>query len=180
MSSLYRWLVTAFIAFGAGAVFSASVPYFADFEEGIGPEWSEALWDSSQPYHFTAFSGRFGTTNQVLTLSDFEVGETYTVGFDLYVIDAWNNAQSVRVVIDEDILFDESFANSGTQTNPRQPDEGRDHLGFNSGNHDTIYRHLQVTFTAATATVEIEFHGINVGDIAARSWGARQCQRHPR
>src|SRR5690349_10007007 len=68
----------------------ATVPYSTDFESGIGAEWSVATRDTSAPATFTAFSGRFSNDSQTLSLTGLTSGTSYTIFFDLYIIDSWD------------------------------------------------------------------------------------------
>jgi hypothetical protein len=70
-------------------------PVFGDdFEAGAKPEWSLSTTDASVPGVFTRFSGRFGNTTQTLNLSGLTAGQTYTLSFDLYVLDSWDGSST--------------------------------------------------------------------------------------
>src|SRR5688572_27244449 len=83
------------ILFGAVAAKSAAqtpapVPYSANFEAGVGAEWSFTNRDASASA-FTAFTGRFANAEaQTLSLTGLSSGTAYTVSFDFYAIDSWD------------------------------------------------------------------------------------------
>ena len=54
---------------------AGGVPYFTDFESGIGPEWVYASVDGSEP-RFTRFTGRFGNQAQLLVLNNLVIGQS--------------------------------------------------------------------------------------------------------
>src|ERR1043166_9146436 len=157
-----------------------SVPYFTDFESGVGPEWASPVLDSSYPATFTKFTGRFGNNAQSLTLTNLVVGQSYTVGFDLYIIDTWDGAGGpdyFNVLVNGFNLFHETFSNynqdppNQPQSYLGQPDSGRVDMGFASGYVDAIYRNVEVTFIASNATAQITFQGENLEGLSNESWG---------
>ncbi|MCX8155476.1 MAG: FG-GAP-like repeat-containing protein [Verrucomicrobiae bacterium] len=152
---------------------AATAPYFEDFEGAIGPEWTAPSLVTEEPLRFTRCLGRAGA--QTLTLEGLSPGQTYRLWFDLYIIDAWdggntNTGDLFLVYVDGTNVFRHSFANfnnnppSGTQTFPRQPDEGRVELGFNvpSGYRDAIYRSVEILFTPTGSVSTLIFNGTNL------------------
>jgi len=150
----------------AGHGLAATVPYSEDFEGAVGPEWSLSTVNNAHVAAFTKFSGRFTNQAQTLTLSGLTVGTSYTVLFDLYVIDSWDGNAGpdyFKVVVDGTARFRETFSNyngnppSQPQTYGGSPDVGRTHLGFSGSYVDAIYRTIEVPFTATAATATIAF-----------------------
>ncbi|MGN6385112.1 MAG: Ig-like domain-containing protein, partial [Verrucomicrobiota bacterium] len=172
--------IAAFLFAAQGESFSANVPYFTDFESGIGTEWSSTNRSTTYPQYFTTFSGRFGNESQSLTIGGLTVGQYYTVGCDLYVIDSWDGSSgpdTFAIEVDGNQSFRETFSNyngnppSNPQSFPYSPDLGRFDMGFSSSFVDAIYRNIEVTFTASNATSVITFRGISLQDISDESWG---------
>ena len=159
----------------------ASVPYFTDFESGLGTEWSLPSLNADEQAVFTKFSGRFNNTPQTLTLTNLVVGQTYRLGFDLYTFDSWDgNGQSdtVSVRINGSTPWQYTFSNynqeppNSAQSFPGSPDQGRAGLGFVTAYVDAIYRNVEVLFTASNSTALISFCGVNVdGNVDDESWG---------
>lgn len=158
---------------------AATVPYSTDFETGIGSEWSDTTLDATYPQTFTKFSGRYSNQSQTLSLSGLTAGVSYTIGFDLYVIDSWDgNGDGNAVVIEADgnQLFNYTFSNyngdppNQPQSYPSGPDVGRFDMGF-AGYVDAIYRRIEVSFIAGGTSTAITFRGQNVQDISDESWG---------
>ena len=161
------------------AVAGASVPYFTDFESGAGPEWMLQVVNNSESLGFTRFSGPFYNSMQMLTMTNLVPGQTYTLGFDFYAIDAWNGNPSshyFNVLINGSNVFSQTFANyngnppNSAQSFPGQPDEGRANFGFNPSYVDAIYRNIEVQFVASNALTTFQFSGQNV-DPNNLSWG---------
>lgn len=156
---------------------AAQAPYFTDFESGAGVEWSDSTTDNTYPGVFSRFSGRFGNQSQTLTLSNMTVGASYTVSFDLYVLDSWDGGgDTMDVQVDGFDVFKYTFSNyngnppNNPQSYPNNPDIGRYDMGF-SGYVDAIYRNVEVPFVASNAVVHISFQGIGLQDINDESWG---------
>jgi hypothetical protein len=155
--------------------------YYADFEGGIGPEWSQQTLTCAPV--FSRFTGRFGNDTQTLTASNLTVGEPYVLSFDLYVIDSWDGDGTspgpdyFNVAIDGTQAFHETFANYNgtppqqTQSFPREPDSGRVHLGFNPSYVDAIYRGIQISFVASNSATAIAFSGAGLEGVDNESWG---------
>lgn len=164
----------------------ASVPYFNDFEGAVGPEWANPLIERGDPWRFSRFLGRSGGP-QTLTVGGLTAGESYTVAFDLYIIDTWdggntNSGDVFFVQVNGTNVFRHSFANyGGTQTFPRNPDEGRESLGFNTGNNwvDAIYRAVETTFVATGEVATIVFNGANLEVVDNESWGIDNVSVQP-
>jgi hypothetical protein len=159
----------------------AAVPYFADFENGVGPEWSLSALNGDELAVFTRFSGRFNNTPQMLTLTNLVAGQVYRLGFDFYALDSWDgNGQSdtFGVRINGNAPWQYTFSNynqeppSSAQSFPGAPDEGRGALGFVVSYVDAIYRNIEIVFTASNSTTLISFAGLNVdGNLDDESWG---------
>ena len=82
---------------GATTVFSDN------FESGTAnPAWSNASVDSSAIATFSRFGGRYNNASQRLNLTGLTAGKTYTLNFDLLVLDSWdgNNASAGPDLID--------------------------------------------------------------------------------
>ncbi|MCL5096512.1 MAG: FG-GAP-like repeat-containing protein, partial [Candidatus Omnitrophica bacterium] len=163
-----------------GAAASGSgVPYFTDFENGIGPEWGVPLVNTNETLGFTAFTGRFANNSQSLVLTNLVPGQSYTLGFDFYAIDTWdgNSGDYFNVGVNGIQVFHETFANyngeppSNSQSFPRSPDEGRANFGFGANNVDAVYRNIEVTFIASNALTVLTFSGQGLQDIGDESWG---------
>jgi hypothetical protein len=95
-----------------------STTVFADtFEGGAKANWSSQATDRSALGTFSEFSGRFGNASQVLNLSGLTAGQTYTLSFDLYVLDSWEGSNPgvgpdlIQVTADGQQIFRETFAN---------------------------------------------------------------------
>ncbi len=177
LSPHIRGLLGLSLLFPTSQLF-AQVPYFTDFESGIGSEWSAAAVDSTEPGAFTQFSGRFSDDAQTLTLSNLVAGQSYTVGFDLYVIDSWDGpGDYFNVSVGGAQIFHETFSNyngeppSNPQTYPETPDEGRAYLGFSGSFVDAIYRNIELGFAASNSTVQITFAGSGLQGVSDESWG---------
>ncbi|MDF7800708.1 FG-GAP-like repeat-containing protein [Pontiellaceae bacterium B1224] len=154
-----------------GSVFGASV-YTNDFESGIGPEWSLTTLESSVPNPFTTFSGRLGNDTQTLTVSNLTIGAAYSVFFDLYIIDTWDGgADRFNVDIAASNVFSHSFHyNASSQTYPEPPDFGPVNYGF-GGTGDSVYRNIEVVFTAVSNSSPISFYGSGLQAVSDESWG---------
>ena len=66
---------------------------FADnFESGsANAAWSDPTVDATDPSTFSRFSGRFSNgLGQTLNLAGLTAGQTYTLNFDLLVLDSWD------------------------------------------------------------------------------------------
>jgi hypothetical protein len=95
-----------------------STTIFADtFEGGAKVNWSSQVTDRSALGTFSEFSGRFGNASQVLNLSGLTAGQTYTLSFDLYVLDSWEGSNPgagpdlIQITADGQQIFRETFAN---------------------------------------------------------------------
>ncbi len=150
--------------------------YFADFEDGAGTEWSSTTTDNSVPATFTQFSGRFGNSSQPLSLGGLTAGTSYAVVFDLYIIDSWDDGTTTTgdrfsVSVDGTQLFLNSCSqfDLASDTYPSPPDaQGR--FGF-SGWNDSIYRSVEVAFTATGSSASITFQGAGLQNLDDESWG---------
>lgn len=158
----------------------ARVPYFTDFENGVGPEWAVPAFNQSETLGFTRFTGQFDNTPQALTLTNLTVGQSYTLGFDFYAIDSWDGNSGpdfFNVAVNGAQVFHYTFANNNgqppasPQSYPGQPDEGRANWGFVPGYVDAIYRNIEIPFIASNSTVTISFQGQGLGGLTDESWG---------
>jgi hypothetical protein len=69
----------------------ATVVFSDNFEAAsAAPQWSDGSINSDAPATLGRFSGRFNTTSQQLALSGLSAGQTYTLSFDLLVLDNWH------------------------------------------------------------------------------------------
>ncbi|HEX7652272.1 MAG TPA: LamG domain-containing protein, partial [Verrucomicrobiae bacterium] len=150
----------------------AGVPYFTDFETGIGSEWGVPALEGGQPSVFTKFTGRLGNSSQSLVLTNLTPGQIYTAGFDLYIIDSWDGGgDQFDVSVDGNSVFHASFSNFGAQSYAGSPDEGQADYGFTQGYPDAIYRNLELSFTASNAVTVLTFTGLNLEALDNESWG---------
>ncbi|MEJ1933356.1 hypothetical protein WDZ92_24420, partial [Nostoc sp. NIES-2111] len=85
-----------------------------DFEAAPNAAWSDRTVDGTALGSLGRFSGRFnGIAGQTLTLRDLQPGQTYTLSFDLLVLDLWSNPDEViRVTADDQPIWRESFVNA--------------------------------------------------------------------
>ena len=159
--------------FTAGGIASGDVLYTNDFESGIGAEWSQVVLDSSVPDPFTTFSGRFGNSTQTLTVSNLTVSEQYSLFFDLYIIDSWDGgADKFNVDLGSSNVFSHSFHyNATSQTYPDPPDLGPAQYGFNGSYLDSIYRNIEIVFSASSNAVPFSFYGTGLQSLSDESWG---------
>ena len=152
--------------------------YFADFESGAGGEWSSSTTDNSIPGTFTRFSGRFGNSSQSLNLAGLTAEQSYTVVFDLYILDSWDGNSSgvgpdyFNVAVDGTQVFHHTFSqfDFNNQSYPLHPD-AQGQLGFSGSWNDSIYRSVEVAFTPTGTTATITFQGAGLQDINDESWG---------
>ncbi len=159
--------------------------FFDDFESGASSSWSDSRIDSSYPNVFTQFSGRFNHGSQTLTLATIP-GETYTLEWDLYLLDSWDGSHSLygpdyfNIDIDGKQVFHETFTNFPEQNFPQTFTESPYEIGsygLTSYYRDSIYRDIQLTFTAQNATTTIRFsdelnfvESVSLG-LADETWG---------
>lgn len=170
----------AWLLLGLGLLFIplqrtfSAIRYSADFESGIGTEWSATNLNNEVSDPFTSFSGRFGNDTQMLMASNLVEGASYSLFFDLYIIDSWDGGNDrFKVDVDGTNLFDHSFYYynpPANQTYSKAPDVGPVDLGFSS-NFDSIYRQIEVEFDAVSNTASIEFYGSGLGALSDESWG---------
>jgi hypothetical protein len=79
-------------SFPAVSAPASPVVYATDFETGAGPEWSAPTVDASHTANLTRFLGRFGNEEVALALNNLVAGTSYSVVFDLYVLDSWDGS----------------------------------------------------------------------------------------
>jgi methionine-rich copper-binding protein CopC len=160
----------------------AGVPYFTDFENGIGPEWGVPLWNGAETLGFTHFTGRFDNGAQTLVLTNLVIGQAYTVGFDFYALDSLDGTYGgsgdfFNVSVNGTQVFHYTFSNyngnppNNPQSFPGQPDEGRANFGFIPSYVDAIYRNIEISFVASNAVTVIAFSGQNLEAVDNESWG---------
>ncbi|WP_404710694.1 Ig-like domain-containing protein [Sphingomonas sp. MMS24-J13] len=88
-----------------------------NFEGGAKANWSNATTDNAAAGVFSQFSGRFSNGEQKLNLTGLTAGQTYTLTFDLYVLDSWdgqNGPDKFEVSADGNLLMRDAFANYST------------------------------------------------------------------
>lgn len=180
--------------------------YQNDFatSHSAGPEWvTNPDWNSAR--NFGGFLGRFGQETQVLELGTYNGGNggnggdsggdnggsgggqnggrsatTYTLTFDLYLLDSWDGAYAGEfgpdyfgVSANGDSLLWEGWHGTKPWKNIVDPDVGPMNLGF-SNYADSIFRDLTLSFSVApdVETLRISFIGapssVNLDD---ESWG---------
>ncbi len=88
-----------------------------DFESGnASANWSDARVDSAAAGSFSRYSGRFASESQTLNLSGLSAGQSYTLSFDLYILDSWEGDSGpdlIDVSVDGTSVLRESFSNVG-------------------------------------------------------------------
>lgn len=155
-----------------GAPFTEFIPndtiFFDDFERGARSEWSNSYTTSSGS--FTRFSGRFGNQDQTLSL-ETTPGETYTLYFDSYNIDSWDgSSDEFSVSVNNETVFNTTFPYSSTYQD-LQPATTGSNLGFSFWG-DTIYRDIEIEFTAESELTQIKFSASNLAlNLGDESWG---------
>jgi hypothetical protein len=102
----------------------------------------------------------------------------FTLMFDLYIIDSWDGyltphgPDHFQVLVNDVMIFDETFANQHHYQSFRAPDVGPMHMGFNSLYKDSIYRDISIPFTIGDAeTISIRFRSQGLHSMADESWG---------
>jgi len=167
--SISAWSHESFYAVIPGDfVQPVEVPYFTDFEDDVDPAWSTSSTDYDAD--FTKFLGRFSGAGKAFAELKVKttVGESYTLGFDLYAIDSWagdntsHGPDGIIVEVNGTSVFAETFSQRpdqfpGSYENPWD-EEGK--LGFGSRNNtddDGIYRNVTVSFVATSAVSTIAF-----------------------
>lgn len=157
--------------------------YFQDFETQPGGEWSTTTRDASVAA-FTTFLGRFSNgPGATLTLPTVP-GASYTLEFDLMVIDSWDGSGSFgpdyfNVDVAGTRLFHHTFIHTGTnQTYPGAPEIGGANYGW-SGWSDAIYRRITVPFVAADFSTAIRFYDGGLQGLSDESWGVDNVRLRP-
>ena len=147
---------------------AADVPYAIDFESSIGNEWSGLTTATDYDADFSTFLGRFSGNNGPFAQLrvNTNVGEPYTLKFDLYAIDSWagdntsHGPDGVNIRVNGTTVFAETFSQrtSFPHSYPNPADEIGD-LGFESGSvdDDGIYRNVTITFVATASVSTISF-----------------------
>jgi hypothetical protein len=170
--------------------FPNAVIYFNDFEStnGIGPEWSRTN-TSTTPIGNRRFLGRFGTTTNILTLTNLPVHTNLTVAFDLLVIDTWDGNDPVNGngpdvwdlrIEGEAPLLHTTFENYDARRVQGYPGAYPggvypartgalevNTLGYTA---DAVYR-LSFTFAHATNVLRLAFSSPRLQALSDESWG---------
>lgn len=179
-SPLRHFPIVALGLASAAGVSAGVVVYQQDFETPslVGSEWSSALTESQGV--FTRFSER--RTNSPLTLSLSTVtGQTYSLLFDLYIIDSWDGGNqqwggpdTFNVRIGDTLAFSETMDNDPRSLHKtfRDPDEAG-HFGFGDRwyDNDAIYRGILLEFVASGPMTTIVFFGSGLQGRNDESWG---------
>lgn len=149
----------------ASTVTPANIPYFTDFESGVGAEWNTAATDYDAD--LSTFMGRFSSGSASIQLNT-TIGEVYRVKLDVYAIDSWNPASGstaydyVSISAGASEIFRHTFSQRTSSFSPTYPNPA-DVLGeiaFQSGDPayvDGVYRNVMVTFTATTTVTTLTF-----------------------
>lgn len=103
----------------------------------------------------------------------------YTLEFDFYAIDSWDGndrnfgPDTFQVLLGGREIFAETFSNNHGNQSFREPDRGREHLGFSPAWKDSIYRDITVQFELPeeSATFTLGFRGIGLQSVYDESWG---------
>ena len=158
------------------------VPYFQNFESGTPAGWTTTRFlNATALTRFLGNFGRVGNTQESTTLSlNVAQDVTYTLIFDLMLIDSWDGSSRLwgpdwfTVEIDRQIVFRQTLQSAHTTTDPFTYDTSFD-LGANYvGAYflDTVYRKIVLSFTPRTnGTINITFRGEATEDRDNESWG---------
>lgn len=177
--------------------------YAEDFETlPLGSEWSTNTVTTSHAL-LTRYAGRYSESQSIsLKLPPFldigipgddEPGDPppgddgpgggggtgYLLVFDLYVIDSWDGSSTAwgpdhfQVVVNGEVVFDETFANQHSNQSYRAPDVGPTHLGYNGAYKDSIYYDIPVAFEldGPVDLLHIKFRGLDLQGLVDESWG---------
>lgn len=159
------------------------VPYTTNFEGGTPPGWTSVRLNTAPT--LTTFLGNYGrNSNGSFQSTSLRVrltpGTSYTVIFDLYMIDSWDASHPAQgpdwfvVIADGQTILRETFESANV------PDEDATYPGSldQSGNWfgapdvvDTIHRSIAINFTARVADTSITFRGEANEPMASESWG---------
>lgn len=170
----------------------ADIPYYNDFENPNDPliEWSDPAAENSVPV-FTRFVGRHASELLTITLPSTP-GATYTLLFDLYIIDSWDGARPgynfsgpdyFNVAVDGDLLLHETFLNFdwenyGQYQSYPSPSIPRQDWGY-SGSDDAIYRDVTLQATASGSSIVIGFQGEGLQGYPDETWGVDNVRVFP-
>jgi subtilase family serine protease/methionine-rich copper-binding protein CopC/type 1 glutamine amidotransferase len=149
----------------------ADYSYFADFQSGVGAEWSTNVTDNSSAT-FTRFLGRFNHSSATLTLPTVP-GRAYALEFDLMIIDSWDGGASdyLNVDVAGSQVFHHTFNQfGGAQTYPGTPAVSGQNYGW-SGWNDSIYRRISIPFVASSTSTAIRFYDSGLQELSDESWG---------
>ncbi len=98
-----------------------------DFDSGVANiAWSDRRVSSANLGTLGRFLGELNNASQTLSLSGLTAGQTYTVSFDLIVLDTWEGASPsqgpdlIDVSVDGVSLFRENFANNYGSVDTRE------------------------------------------------------------
>ncbi len=159
---------------GAVSVSPADVPYFTDFESGVGPEWNSTTTETNAT--LSTFLGRFNKTPVSIELNTV-IGETYTLEFNLYAIDSWNPSgtttyDAFAVQVDGADVFEESFSQRTGSYPPTfpNPPESQGNYGYSSSYEEGVYD-ITVSFVATLGITKITFVDTLDEDLSNESTG---------
>ncbi|MDX1952258.1 MAG: FG-GAP-like repeat-containing protein [Verrucomicrobiota bacterium] len=152
---------------------SATVPYFTDFEGGVPPEWTSGVPGGSPDSPLTRFNGPYSNDSREIVFDNLVVGTSYTVLFDLYVIDSWDGGSDTFIVrLDGTEVVRGTLSNFGqAQTFPFPRSQGPEDMISVPGWPDSIYRAVTFTFEATNSVATISFAGQNLEGVGNESWG---------
>ena len=168
----------------------ASIIYQNDFEESAGAEWSTSLLDVT-PVGNRSFLGQFLNETVSLSLDNLEAHNTMTVSFDLFVINSWDGTQVGGGGYDYFLLDVANGANLLTTTfsNTEEFDHNQGYSALNPNGDfeamtgaaekntlgysffgDSVYN-LSFTFAHTGSSVQFDFSGMGLQNLADESWG---------
>lgn len=167
------------VAAGSTPSTAAAVPYVQTFETAPGAEWN-----SNARVNVPGHGNVLGTfaNDPVELLVATTAGTQYTVIFDLWAFDSWDGANSMhgpdvfQVLRGSDVLLRETIATfpGFGWSMPNIPERFMTDVGVGSTNvggwGDKLYRRLNVSFTATSATTALSFDAENLAGNPDESW----------
>jgi len=163
-------------AYERSGLTAANVPYTFDFNSAPGAEWAlNSRTAGSGGYAYGSFSGPFGLVSgsnqqQVLALN-VTAGTTYTLYFDLLILDTWAG-ESFTVSTGGANIFSQTFTGSGTSGSSSfatTPSLSAVNIGGGSGK-DRFWRRAWAQFTPTSSTVYLTFTGSCASSTSVQSW----------
>ena len=146
-----------------------------DFEGGAKGEWSSGTTNTAHTDNFTDFLGNFGYGTVSLILNDLPTHLEVKLQFDLYLLDSWDGDEFGCCGSDNFRLgFGRSLTNLLYETFGGDQELSRcDHLGFNSGFCDTIYKNLGdgFSFPHTGESLILNFSALGLQELDDESWG---------